>query len=324
MKRFLSAFSYFPAFLVPFFLMGLVLIMLKVYPFGSHSILMADQYTQYIQFYNHFYDTMKGNGSLFYSWEAGMGLNFWGTFTYYLSSPISAFVLLFDRSNLPEAFIFMTLTKIGLSGLTMNLYLRNICRSGKWITLIFSTAYALMSFSVAYFFNIMWLDSVYLLPLVLLGIERLYHKKYSLFISSLVLLFVSNFYMAYIVGIFAFLYFVLRSIINQYPIKNFLAFMGSTFIAVGISAFTILPTYLQLRTSQYHVIDWNNIFKIQADFIDVIAKFYHSGIKLLERPNVYSGLIVLLLFPLFFLSRKINAKEKVLFLLAAIFVVFKF
>ena len=123
-KRVRGIRTYFISFLLPFLLSGVVFVWLGVYPFGEHSILMADQFTQYIQFYNHLYDVLKGNDSLLYSWEAGMGLNLWGTFAYYLSSPVSIFILLFERSNLPEAFIFMTLFKIGLSGFMMNIYLK--------------------------------------------------------------------------------------------------------------------------------------------------------------------------------------------------------
>src|SRR4051812_23566831 len=122
LKRITSNYSYIITFLLPAFLLGIIFVLWRVYPFGGHSILMGDQYTQYIQFYNHFYDVLKGNGSFLYSWEAGMGLNFWGTFTYYLSSPMSFVVLLFDRDHLPEAFILMTLLKIGLSGLMMCIY----------------------------------------------------------------------------------------------------------------------------------------------------------------------------------------------------------
>ena len=81
--------------------------------------------------------------------------------------------------------------------------------------------YSLMSFSVSYLFNIMWLDSIYLLLLVLLGVEQLFNRKYMLFISSLVILFISNFYMGYIVGVFTFLYFIIKCLLrNSKKVKN--------------------------------------------------------------------------------------------------------
>lgn len=90
-------------------------------------------------------------------------------------------------------------------------------------TILFSTMYALCSFAVGYFFNIMWQDAVYLLPLVLLGVEGLLQKKYKLLIISLSILFISNFYTAYMVGIFTFLYFSIRwLLVNRFNLKTFI------------------------------------------------------------------------------------------------------
>ena len=306
------------AFILPFFLLGAVFVLLRVYPFGTHSLLMADQFTQYLPFYHHLYDAVRGNGSLFYTWELGMGLNFWGTFAYYLSSPISILIFLFPKSHLPEAFILMTLTKTGLAGLTMSIYLWKTEERQKENTLPFSSMYALMSFTIGYFFNIMWLDSLYLLPLVLLGIDQLFQKRYMLLTLSLTVLFISNFYMAYIVGLFAFLYFLAKgSLQDTFSLKSILVhfsrFMFCTMIAFGISAFLIIPTYLQLKSNEYPPFDWNSLFAIDIGFFELLAKAYNSGENLLEQPNIYSGLLTLLLFPLFFLSKKINPKEKIIY-----------
>lgn len=307
------------AFAIPFLLLGLVFVAHRVYPFGGHSMMMADQFTQYMPFYHHLYDVVKGDGSLFYSWESAMGLNFWGTFSYYLSSPISILVLLFPQTHLPEAFILMTLTKIGLAGLTMYLFLAKTEGQQQPLhTLMFSTMYALMSFTIGYFFNIMWLDSLYMLPLVLLGMEKLFQQRYTLLTLSLALLFISNFYMAYIVGIFTFFYFLAKSFLYESitikPIlRNFAAFMICTLLAFGISAFITIPTYLQLKSNEYPPFDWNSLFIIDVKFFELLAKLYNSGEILLERPNIYSGLLTLLLFPLFFLSQKVLAREKIIY-----------
>jgi uncharacterized membrane protein YfhO len=279
---------------------------------------MADQYTQYIQFYNHFYDVIKGgNGSLLYTWEEGMGLNFWGTFAYYLSSPISIVVLFFQKSHLPEAFVLMTLIKIGLAGLMMNFYLSKLFKTNKVTILIFSTLYSLVSYSIGYFFNIMWLDSVYMLPLVLLGIEFLLRKRAILLIISLSILFVSNFYMAYIVGLFAFLYYLLRIFSTSTTlkgfIKNFLLFILSTIIAGGISAFITLPTFLLLKSNGSPPIVWGDMLHSQFGFFDLLPKFYNGSDHLFDLPDVYSGLLAMLLFPIYFMNNKIKSREKVVY-----------
>ena len=322
-------YTYIISFLIPAFLLGVIFIIWHVYPFGGHSILMGDSYTQYIQFYNYLYDVLKGNGSLLYSWEAGMGLNFWGTFTYYLASPISLVVLLFDRDNLPEAFVLMTLLKIGLSGLMISIYLSKIVKLEKISIITFATLYALMSFSVGFFYNIMWLDTIYLLPLVLLGVERLFHKKYLLFIISLALLFITNFYMSYMAGIFSFFYFLIRYFSHNDAtikgfFKNFSTFMFSTLIAAGMAAFLIIPTYLQLKSNAYSGNKWLGFFNVELDFFSLISKLFNSSENIFIMPNIYCGLFVLLLAPLFFVSNKIKRREKVLFAILAFFMVVSF
>lgn len=307
---------YFAAFLIPFLLLGIVFALWGVYPFGERSILMADQYTQYIQFYSHFYDTLKGNGSLLYSWEAGMGLNFWGTFAYYLSSPVSWLVFFFERDNLPEALILITLVKIGLSGLTMYIYLTKLLTLDKISKLLFSTSFALCSFSIGYFFNIMWLDGVFLLPLVLLGTESIFLKKYLLFIGSLTLLFISNFYIAFIVGLFTFLYFIIKSFLLNQTAKQFLkklmAFFVCTLLAGGLSAFLTLPTYFVLKSNSYQSFKWEGITQTNFGFFEFFTKLFNSSSELFILPNVFAGTLVLLLAPLFFISRGIGNREKFL------------
>ena len=71
--------------------------------------------------------------------------------------------------------------------------------------------YALMGYVVMYYLNIMWLDGVILLPLVLIGVEKLIkEKKKTFFIVFLAIMILDNFYISYMVGGFALLYFLSR------------------------------------------------------------------------------------------------------------------
>lgn len=306
------------SFLFPILLLGFIFILWRVYPFGQNSILMADQYTQYIQFYNYLYDALKGKENLLYTWNEGMGLNFWGTFSYYLSSPISLVILMFGKAYLPEAFILMVLLKIGLSGLFMFIYLYPKDNNPKIFNLlIFSISYSLTSYGMGYFFNIMWLDGVYLLPLVLLGIDKLNaERKYITLIIVLSVLFISNFYIAYMVGLFSFLYFLYKNVLLWESkivfFQKLFTFSLSTLFAAGISAFITLPTFIALRGNSYQKFEWNSFLDPSFETFDFLSKFYNGSVRLFELPNVYSGLLVLLLLPVFFWSSLIKPKEKIL------------
>lgn len=319
------------SFLLPLLLFGLILAQFGIYPFGSKSILINDLYSQYVQFYNRLYDVFFDGKSLFYSWEAGLGLNFTGVIAYYLSSPLSLFILFFERNHLPEAIVLITIVKIGLSGTTMYLFLNQFKVNDRMQLLIFSTLYALMTFSVAYSFNLMWLDGIYMLPLILIGVEFLIKRgRFSFFLINLAITFIANFYISYMVGIFTFFYFLVRyfSIHDKAPIslfvKRFFLFGMSTAIAAGLSAFLILPTYIALKTNAVESATPKPLPGIHM--FDLYAKFFNSSFDSLVDglPNIYVGLLPLLLFPLFFISQKIKLKEKVCFLLFTLLIYFSF
>lgn len=316
------------SFLLPFLIYGTVLAQFGIYPFGTKSLLINDMFNQYIQFYNRYYDAFIDGKSLFYSWEAGLGLNFIGVIAYYLASPLSILILLFDRNHLPEAIVLITLLKIGLSGTTMFLFLNHVKLNGRLLPLIFSTLYALMTFSVVYSFNLMWLDGIYMLPVILLGVEILIMKgRGTLLISSLATMFIANFYISYMVGIFSFIYFIIRCFLinNKVPIsffiKRFILFCISTGIAAGLSAFLILPTYLAIKTNTAENTELQAIPNIHI--LDLYFKFINGSYDSIINglPNIYAGLLTLLLFPLFFLSKRILLKEKMVFLILISFLI---
>lgn len=313
--------QYWLSFLIPILAFGLVMAHFGIYPFGSKSILVQDMYNQYVQFYNYFYDVFYHGKSLFYSWEAGMGMNFYGVFGYYLSSFFSLIVLFFPRSHLPEAMIALILIKIGCSGLAMSIYIKKTFHTKVSSNVIFSVSYALMSYSIVYFQNIMWLDGVIFLPLILLGIEYLIKEtRFGLLTLAMAVTFVSNFYISYMVGIFSFFYFLYRCFIiyNSKEIKKIaeklLYFVMITLLAAGMAAIVLIPTYYVLSQGPNHPKLYLH-FNFTFPLLELGSQMLHSvftGLKYKGLPNVYVGLLPLLLIPLYFIKRDIPIKEKVL------------
>ncbi|WP_459501644.1 YfhO family protein [Bacillus sp. C1] len=328
-KKFLYTF----AFLLPFSIYSVIFMLLGVAPFGPKSILVTDLHSQYVQFYTYLYDVLKDGKSIFYSWEGGMGLNFIGVFAYYLASPFSILILFFDRAHIPEAIMLMTLLKVGLAGTTMTYYLSHMMKRREVAITLFSTFYALMSFVTVYSFCVMWLDSIYLLPLILLGVEKiLTEKKWMLFTFSLALTFISNFYISYMVGVFTFIYFVARYCV-LHDIRNVKLFMQrfvwfclGTGLAGGMSAFITLPTYMDLKSNfvERAKIPFSTAFNF--DPFEFYSRFFNGIIDTTVNgmPNVYAGVLTILLVPLFFITKKISLKEKIVYGVVLLFLVLSF
>lgn len=308
------------AFLLPIIILllnlGILQIIYKnVNIFSSSQILVADLKSQYYPLFNYFRNVLQGNASIFYAFNSGMGGSMYGTFAYYLSSPLNLILIFSNENNLPLFMEILIFIKIGLCGLSMYIYLNHKKRS--FYALLFSTYYALMAFNISYYFNIMWLDLVYLTPLVLYGLDKLIHeKKYGLYILFLSLSIISNFYISYMLCIFLVIYFIYELVINNKKLSIIKPFIICSLLSILISSFILLPTIYNLgniirsplKLSQYII---NNPF---TNFLMSLTKLYmlpqtQSNLLSKYTPNVYFGILPLLFSIIFFYSNKSN-KEK--------------
>ncbi|MGL5692965.1 MAG: YfhO family protein, partial [Peptostreptococcaceae bacterium] len=167
-----------------------------------------------------------------------------------------------------------------------------------------------------------------MLPLVIIGVEEIVKKdKWVIFFASILITFVSNFYMSYMVGIFSFIYFVGIYVCN-YSFKNniklffkkFGMFMGATFLAVGSCAVLLVPTFLAIKNGGVDAVGSVNMYDVAgiggmiSKALRVMSKLFIGAYDSLTTTrgtaNIYSGIIVFLLVPVFFTSKKISKKEK--------------
>jgi uncharacterized membrane protein YfhO len=160
-------------------LVNLVYFALKLEPFGTGAVSIDDAKIQYIDFFTYYVDVLRGTRSLTYDFGNMLGGSSLGLFSYYLASPFNLLLYFFGKKGVYRFFDIAVSLKLGTAGATFCWYLQR--RFGDRIRpsllLALSMGYGLMQYSVAQSSNIMWLDGVYMLPLMLLGVYEVIHRK---------------------------------------------------------------------------------------------------------------------------------------------------
>ncbi|MDR0948124.1 MAG: YfhO family protein, partial [Lachnospiraceae bacterium] len=318
------------AFFIPFIIMFSLFIINRIYPFGDRSFLFSDMYHQYMPFFSEFFDKIKAGEGIDYSFHVGIGSNFLALYVYYLASPLHWLAFLLPKAFLMEFMSYLVIVKISLCGLTSCIYLRRHFHTKEMPTLFFSTFYALSGFMAAYNWNIMWLDCVILLPLVVLGLERLVKdRKCGLYTITLALSIFTNYYISIMLCIFLVLYFLIllcseglrggRSVLLR--IFDFALF---SLLAAGMAGILLIPEVCAILETDFG----NSTFphKLESYFsaLDVLAR--HCLCITTERglehwPNIYCGVAVFLLIPLYVFNQKISLRRRFgFFLLCSLFI----
>ncbi len=309
------------AFFLPVLIMYLVYACFGVHPFGDMSVLVLDLNGQYVSYYEAFRDAIWGDGSLTYSWSRNLSGETMGMFGYYLASPFMWIVVLLPRTMILGALEIMELAKVGCCGLSMAYYLRRSKGAKPSSQVIFSVSYALMTYIVVELMNPMWIDGMIWLPIILLGIERLVDEGKMLpFILPLTVMFISHFYIGYMIGFFCALYFIYYifsrpgHIIAPRWLSGGAKFAGSAVISVLASAIVLIPVYNSLSLGKLEFSTPDFTPKHQFDIFQFLSKLYtnsYDNVRPEGLPMIACGTIVMMLLPLFFLNSKIKAKEKI-------------
>lgn len=333
-------------------IMLVVFICLSVIPFGNKTVLRMDLYHQYGPMFAELYERITNGDSLLYTWTMGLGVNFLGNLFNYLASPFTVLILLFGHQNIPVAIGLLMLLKAAFSASTFAYYIKHSFGKNDCSLPAFGLMYAFCAFFVAYSWNIMWLDAMIYFPLVILGIEKIINRQqWGLYTGALALTMFSNFYMAFMTCLFSVFYFMVYYV-SHYPFTSRIstglragkvsALLGNRFInagvrfalcsilAAGIMGIVLLPTYFSLTTSSatsgsfpQEMSSYFNIFDFLTNHLAYIEPTIRSsGSDVL--PNVYCGMLTVLCMPLYLFCKKINLREKCLYLAFAVFLFISF
>ena len=330
------------AFLFPFAGMLFVMLISQYEPFGQYSILYSDMYHQYYPFFVAFRDALRSGESLLHSWSVGLGMDYLGLMAYYLASPLNLLSVLVPEGWLLEFFSLLMPVKLGFSGLFFAIFLKKIFDTEDISIAVFGAFYALCAWALGYQWNIMWLDTFALLPLVALGtIALLRDKKFVLYTLSLFLSIVANYYIGFFTCIFVLLLFFVYEICRWQGCKRFffdlcrIAFFSV--LAIGMTAILELPAFAALQTTQSSVnqfpqgfrmnIASENTWKGLLEAMRKVAGNMGGGIEQTFKeglPNLYCGVGSMMLAFLYLTSREIKLRDKICSVILLVFFMLSF
>ena len=240
------------AFLLPMTVMLVIYFITSVTPFGSYTLLYSDNYHQYYPFFRQFRQALRSGDGLLWTWSVGMGMDYLGLISYYLASPLNLLsVLLPEKWVLPYFTLLMPI-KLGLASGFFAIMLKKLFGTDDLSLPLFGSFYAMCAWALGYQWNIMWLDTFALLPLVALGTVLLLRDgNYLLYTLTLALSILSNYYVGFFVCIFVFLLFWCYEICRGRGVLHFfgdLLLIGLfTILAIGMTAVLELPTLAALQ-----------------------------------------------------------------------------
>ena len=331
MKLFFKTYwTYFVSFIIPIIIMIGVYLSQGIYWNSDTSPLLGDGFHQYVIFDIALRNILHGNGSLFYTFTSGLGLNFYALSSYYLGSFLSPLVYFFDLTNMPDAVYLTTLLKFGLIGLSTYFSLNKLFQSiPKPLKLALSTSYVLMSFTVSQLEIKTWLDVFILIPLIITGLQLLItEKKFLLYFTSLSILFIQNYYFGYMTALFLIFWYLCQISWDFKTRKSsFLDFIVTSFLAGMASLILTLPTLFDLQT---HGEKLTEVTKFQTEsswYLDLFAKQFIGSFDTTKYgaiPMIFVGLLPFILTILFFTLKSIKFHVKLIYAIFFAFLIASF
>ena len=316
-------------------IISFIFLLVQITPFGEKNLLFSDVRSQYVPLLTYFKKMILNHNLQLYSFSLSLGDNNISNLAYYLMSPFNFIILLFPNSEIPIGVSIIIILKIACLAVTTTYFLQKHFQTKSLQTSLFGIIFSLSGFVAMNYYNLMWLDTLIILPIVVLGLEKLVYTKSSwLYFFALWLSIVVNFYLAYMVCLFLFFYFLyllsnkyadipLRKAIIKHPQIIFRFFIIS-FLSVGFSCFILLPTVIQMlhSTKSSHFLLRDFLLKKQfgLSFLSQLGigannfsnrmNNFHKNLIMIRGPVIFATSYLYILVFSFFFNKKIKRKKR--------------
>ena len=307
-------------------------------PFGIDTLAAMDGHIQYVDLFAYLMDLLSGKADISYTLSNSLGGDTLAISSYYLGSPFNLLAFFFNKSQISTFFNLIVALKLSTAAFTMTIFLRS--RFGQRISALFtvllSLSYAFMQYNIAQSSNVMWLDGVYMLPLMILGVHKCITDKNSVLLSvSTALCILFNWYAAGIACLFTIIWFFYEATLfvcgqdrpcSKHTISSLLSlffrFGIAMVTAVLLSCVTFLPTVHTLLGGKGTNLIIRNVFN--GNILSVIQNYHFGAVSDIGSPALYCGSVALLGTIAFFLSKNIPLRKRITtgFLLALMLLIF--
>lgn len=313
-------------------LIMLAYIVFNYAPFGNKSFAVMDAQIQYLDFFSFLKNVFKGKDSILYSFNATLGGPTIGIFGYYLASPIN---LLLKFVNDENVFLnIATLIKLSIASFTFSYFLE--VKFGKKLKTVFNVilavSYSLMQYSLAQASNIMWLDGIYMLPLICIGVDKVIKNKNIHFLSIAVgLSIIFNWYTGGINCVFSAFYFIFELIMykleNKCKIseifKRFFTYAIAMVIGVMISSILFIPVVFSLMGGKGGSFDFALIKnEFYGNIISTMVSYHMGSVSTSQSLSIYCGAFPVIGILLIITANNMSIKKKTICTLMLLIMIF--
>lgn len=239
---------------------AVLLIIMSVYlsygmfPFGDKTLAWCDMEQQVIPFLMDFKDILSGRANILFNLQNAGGMSFWGVFLFFISSPFTFLVAFVEKAEIYHFANILVALKMMVCSLTASIFFSK--RFGKLNipqNVALSVMYAFCGYTMFYYQNHVWLDIMYLFPILLLGLIKLAEEdRIWLFVLALSAILTVNFYLSYMVIIFIILssaIYLLTAAKKGHRRKSVVLLGISTVHVSLITAVVWLPSLMQYVSS---------------------------------------------------------------------------
>ena len=322
-------------------------------PWGDKQMLVIDLWHQYYPFLVELHEKLQSGGSLLHSWVIGMGSNFILVMSYYLLSPLNFLSVMVPESWLVEYLALITVIKIACMGGFTAIALRTITKRDDLSLVVFSMMFSFCAFNMGYYWCVIWLDSVAMLPLCVAGtVALLRDGKFRLFTISLALAVVCNYFIGLFICVAVFFTAIGYECSRWGGFKKAFKDLARTvFFSVSallMTAPVTIPTYLGLQNTYKQTMGMPKSFVINVvsdtggnttitnpdinEVTNAITEIFSNLFSFINPsdkeglPNIACGMLCVILAVVFLCSKKIKLGEKIfcsatlLFLVASLFI----
>ena len=301
------------SFLCPVLIAGIGFALRGLAPFGDKSLMAIDAWGQY-------FPMLREAKRLFlsgqmYSLAGGLGFDLIAQGAYYTNSPLWWILFLLPGEITPAGVDLIVLLRFGLMGLCFGIWSLKVSHSPA--NVVVSTAYALSGYALSFIHQFMWMDALWLLPLIVLGIDLLVEKRRPwLYLAALATCIYSNFYIAYMVCIFSCLWFVKRCVDTKKKGRELVivsAWFGLASFAAGlVNARVIYHTAKALSQTIASGLTFDGKTIIFGNSLGFLQRFlpFSAPSLVKDYPNAYVGLTCVVLAALWLIEHLGRGEER--------------